>query len=348
MRAVVFKGVGQVAVEDRPVPKIIQPTDAILKVKCSAICGSDLHWYRGHMSLPTGFIPGHEFVGVVNEVGNEVKDIYVGDTVVASFSAQCGNCFYCKKRMTSCCPSNFLFGNSADSRSIDGGQAEYVRVPYADATLVRAPTIIPENMLILMGDIFPTGYFAASRFLKHVPEQERRQTSVAVVCCGPVGICAIATALHWCDTVFAIDMVPERLAEAERLGAKPLLLTADPAATIMAATGNRGVDVALEIVGTPDALYLCLDLVRPFGSISSVGVQTAPLKLDGPSIYGKNITIAWGKCPVRGIFDEALDCLVKVQNKVAFLCSRTMKMEDSVEAYKLFNERKAHKIILTL
>jgi threonine dehydrogenase-like Zn-dependent dehydrogenase len=92
MRAVVFKGVGQIAVEDRPVPKIIQPTDAILKVKCSAICGSDLHWYRGHMSLPTGFIPGHEFVGVVNEVGNDVKDIYVGDTVVVGLPSQ--HCCY--------------------------------------------------------------------------------------------------------------------------------------------------------------------------------------------------------------------------------------------------------------
>jgi threonine dehydrogenase-like Zn-dependent dehydrogenase len=196
-----------------------------------------------------------------------------------------------------------------------------------------------------MADIFPTGYFCASRFL-NTSTEEAKSSVTAVVGCGPVGICAIATALTRCDTVFAIDMVPERLEEAERLGAKPLLLTEDPGAAIKAATNGRGADVVLEVVGTLEAMRLCVDIVRPFGSISSVGVQTETVALEGPVLYGKNVTIAWGRCPVRGIFEEALETLVKVQDKVSFLCDCSMKLEEAVEAYRLFNDRKVHKVLL--
>jgi threonine dehydrogenase-like Zn-dependent dehydrogenase len=237
-------------------------------------------------------------------------------------------------------------GNSIGTTSIDGAQAEYVRVPQANSTLVKAPSKIPKQLLVLMGDIFPTGYFCASRFRNNVPEKDARTTTVAVVGCGPVGICAIASALTWCDTVFAIDMVPERLAEAERVGARPLMLTEDPTSTIKEATGGRGADMALEVVGTPDALQLCLDVVRPFGSISSVGMQIKDITLHGPSLYAKNVTIAWGRCPVRGIFEEALDCLVQVQDKVSFLCDHMMNLEDATDAYEVFDQRKAHKVLL--
>lgn len=239
-----------------------------------------------------------------------------------------------------------LTGNSAGTASIDGGQAEYVRVPHANQTLVKTPSEVRESLLVLMGDIFPTGYFAASRFLKSLTPSEAKETTVAVVGCGPVGICAIATALTWCERVFAIDLVPDRLEEARKLGAIPISLENDPAAKIKEATSGRGADVALEVVGSPESLSLCLDIVRPFGSVSSVGVQTSTLALDGPSVYNKNLTIAWGRCPVRGIFDDALACLAKVQDQVAFLCERTVPLEDAVKAYKLFNDRKVHKLLL--
>ncbi|KAK2670443.1 Polyketide synthase, enoylreductase domain [Fusarium oxysporum f. sp. vasinfectum] len=346
MRAVVFKGVGQVAVEDRPKPEIVHPTDVILKVKVSALCGSDLHWYRGHQTIPTGFIPGHEFIGVVSEKGSQVNTVDIGDVVVATFSTQCGQCFYCLKKQTSRCSNNFLFGNSAGINSIDGGQAEFVRVPQADSTLIKAPPQIPEHLLVLMGDIFPTGYFCATRFLKHMSKEEAKSSVIAVVGCGPVGICAIATALTMSDTVYALDLVPERLAEAEKLGAKPLLITEDPVAAIKKATEGRGVDIALEVVGTVDSLQLCLDMVRPFGEISSVGLQTQTLPLDGPTLYGKNVTIAWGRCPVRGIFEDALSCLADVQDKVSFLCAYTVSLEDAAQAYEVFSQRKVHKVLL--
>ncbi|CAG8894296.1 unnamed protein product [Penicillium egyptiacum] len=346
MRAAVFRGVGKIGLEDRPRPQIQDDGDVILKVTAAALCGSDLHWYRGHQNIPTGFIPGHEFVGSVHEVGRAAKGFKLGDVAVATFSTQCGDCFYCHRRETSRCAKSVLFGNSAGTTSIDGGQAEYVRVPQANSSLIHAPSSIPPNLLVLMADIFPTGYFCASRFLKTLSEEEARSSVTAVVGCGPVGICAIATALTRCDTVFAIDMVPERLAEAERLGAKPLLRNEDPGAAIKAATDGRGADIVLEVVGTLDAMRLCVDIVRPFGSISSVGVQTETVALEGPVLYGKNVTIAWGRCPVRGIFEEALQTLCKVQDKVSFLCDWSMKLEEAEEAYRLFNDRKVHKVLL--
>ncbi|KAM6510333.1 hypothetical protein FALCPG4_017950 [Fusarium falciforme] len=347
MRAVVFKGVGSIQVEDRAIPTIQDPRDAIIKVTVAALCGSDLHWYRGHQKIPVGFIPGHEFAGVLHELGNQVTGFNVGDSVVATFTTQCGECFYCKRRQTSRCVRSFLLGNSAGTTSIDGGQAEYVRVPYASSTLVKRPKEIPEDMLVLMGDIFPTGYFAASRFLKNVPQEEAKSSTTVVVGCGPVGICAIAAASRWCDNIIAIDMVPERLEEARRLGAKPILLSDDPVSKILAATDGRGADVVLEVVGNAAAMKLCVELVRPFGSISSVGVQTEQLAFDGPSLYAKNVTIAWGRCPVRGIFEEALACLSKVHGKLAFLCQCRMKLEEAPEAYEIFSARKVHKVLLS-
>ncbi|OQD81942.1 hypothetical protein PENANT_c024G04261 [Penicillium antarcticum] len=164
----------------------------------------------------------------------------------------------------------------------------YVRVPQPDSLLIHAPPSNPPNLLVLMTDIFATGYFCA----------------------------------------------------------KPLLLNEDPGAAIKAATDRCGADILLEVVGTLDAMRLCVDIVRPFGSISSVGVQTETVALEGPVLYGKNVTIAWGHCPVRGIFEEALATLDKVQDKVSFLCDRSIKLEEAEEACWLFNDRKAHKVLL--
>lgn len=202
-------------------------------------------------------------------------------------------------------------------------------------------------MLVLMGDIFPTGYFAASRFLKNVPQDEAKSSTTVVVGCGPVGICAIAAASKWCDNIIAIDMVPERLEEARRLGAKPILHSDDPAAKVLASTEGRGADFVLEVVGNAAAMELCIQLVRPFGNISSVGVQTEELVFNGPTLYAKNVTIAWGRCPVRGIFEEALARLSEVHEKLAFLCQCRMNLEQAPEAYKLFNDRKVHKVLFS-
>lgn len=237
-------------------------------------------------------------------------------------------------------------GNRSHGIGIDGGQAEYVKVPFADTTLVPSPSSVRSELLVLMSDIFPTGYFCAARFLKDMPKAEAGESTVVVVGCGPVGICTIASALTWCPTVYAIDMIPERLAEAAKIGARPLLLDDDVGAKIKAATNGRGADIVLEVVGNHEAMQLSLAMVRPFGFISCVGVYLGDYIFPGPTLHGKNVTIAWGRCPVRGIFEESLDCLAKVQEKVAFLCGLHMPLEEAAEAYDIFNQRKAHKIIL--
>ncbi|KAK5130971.1 hypothetical protein LTR08_001527 [Meristemomyces frigidus] len=371
MRAVVLKGDYQVAVEDRPYPTIRHPTDAILRVTSTALCGSDLHPYRGHLKCPPGFILGHEFVGEVVERGESVKSFELGDkqkqcgnswpaqrkrvdresdkaAVVVPFFTACGSCFFCVRGQSSRCSKGELFGNSVPSNTIDGGQAEYVRVPLADTTIVLAPSNIPEEMLVLMADIFPTGYFAAARFLKNLSARDKKEFTAVVIGCGPVGCCAITCALTMVDTVYAIDSVPERLEYAKGLGAKVIALDDDPVAKIKAATDGRGADVVIEGVGHADAFMLAFDMVRPWGSISSIGVHTEPLPLNGLLCYGKNITMAFGRCPVRSIFEEALALLVREQSKVAFMCGQTRSLEEAPQAYRDFEARKVHKIVFKM
>ena len=199
-----------------------------------------------------------------------------------------------------------------------------------------------------MADIFPTGYFAAARFLKDLSPADRSSTVAVVIGCGPVGICAIVTALTMCKTVYAIDPVAERVLEAEKLGAIAIPPGADAAEIIKKATDGRGADVAMEVVGRKVALMTALNLVRPWGKVSSVGVHTEVLDIPGASLYGKNITLAFGRCPVRSIFEDALDVLVKEQDKVKFLCGTKMKLEEAPEAFKLFEQQKVHKVLFEL
>ncbi|KAH6699954.1 chaperonin 10-like protein [Leptodontidium sp. MPI-SDFR-AT-0119] len=348
MRAVVMNSNFNVAVEDRPTPKLQHSMDAIIRVTLSGLCGSDLHYYRGHLPYTPGFVMGHEIVGAIAQKGDDVKNFEIGDMVVVPFFTSCQNCFFCLRGQASRCLHGQSIGNSGFAIAIDGGQAEYVRVPLAGTTLMPVPTGIPQTMLALMADIFPTGYFAASRFLKNLPPNDKKSTVAVAVGCGPVGACAITAALTMCDTVYAIDSVPERLVEAEKLGARPILISDDPISKIMAATDGRGADVVMELVGRVDALHLAIDLVRPFGFVSSIGVYTEVFTVPASQLYGKNLTLAFGRCPVRSIFQDALDILIQEQEKLEFLCGQIMDLEQAPEAYNIFEKRKVHKIIFTV
>ena len=212
-------------------------------------------------------------MGEIVELGEGVKNFQKGNKVVVPFYTACGECFFCVRGQASRCSKGELFGNSAPANTIDGGQAEYVRVPLVDSTCVSAPKDIPEEMLVLMADIFPTGYFAASRFLKNIPDRDRKEFTVVCIGCGPVGICAITCALTMVDKVIAIDSVPERLEEAKKLGAQVINLNDDPIPKVKEASGGRGADVVIECVGHSDAWQLAFDMIRPWGQISSIGVQ---------------------------------------------------------------------------
>lgn len=346
MKAVIFNGPYNVSVEQRPIPVIQEPTDAIIKVKYTALCGSELHVFRGHQKSPTGFIMGHEFTGEVVSVGSEVKNFKNGDKIVSPFTSSCMNCFYCNDGATSRCKYSKLFG----TQLLDGAQAEYVRVPSADGTLFLAPEDKDiEKKLVLMADIFPTGYFAATNAFKDLSDAKRESSVNVVIGCGPVGLCAIVAAKSMAKTVYAIDTVPERLEQAKKLGAIPLNLTTDdPINVIKEATEGRGADTIMEIVGLSPALRLAYDLVRPWGRISSVGVHNAEIPFTGNEAYNKNISIQFGRCPVRSIFKESFDLFKQSYKQLDCLSGHIMKLDDAVEAYDLFEKKKVQKVIFEI
>jgi len=345
MKAVVFYGPHDVRVEDRPIPRLQASTDAILKVSLTALCGSELHVFRGHQKTEAGFIMGHEFTGEVVEVGEAVREFTKGDKVVSPFTVSCGKCYYCSNGETSRCDKCLLFGNP----KLDGGQAEYVRVPLADGTLFKAPPEVPEETLVLMADIFPTGFFCARNAFASFLASRHASSTAVLIGCGPVGLCALVAALDYKPKhLFAIDAVPSRLELARSLGAEPLNFKEDYEGTkkrIMEVTQGRGADVVMEVVGLAPALRTAYELVRPFGFISSVGVHNAEIPISGNEAYAKNVRIQFGRCPVRALFPEALDVLKRRSHLFGFMADKIMPLEKAVEGYDLFDQMKVQKVV---
>ncbi|KAK9464132.1 GroES-like protein [Lipomyces oligophaga] len=345
MKAIVITGPRKIHLADLPIPTA-DSKSVVLKTTAAALCGSDMHVYRGTETLNSyDFTMGHEVTGIITEIGSEVKKFKVGDKVVCPFTISCGDCYFCQNGYSSRCVQSTLFG----SPKLQGCQAEYVAIPLADSTLSLAPPGVDDSILPLMADIFPTGYFAAQRFLKNLPSEKLAETTVAVVGCGPVAQCAIISALSFHPkAVFALDSVPERLDQASKLGAIALNYEDERTKeTILNATQGRGVDIALEVVGAPSALQLSYDLVRPFGYISSVGVHNSRIPFSATDAYGKNVTIAFGRCPVRSIFAEALEVLRQNKNKLDGFVDAIMPVEQYQQAYDLFDAHKARKIVFT-
>ncbi|KAI5863193.1 putative alcohol dehydrogenase [Durotheca rogersii] len=348
MNAVVFEGPRKVSLQQRPVPKIQHDGDVIVKVNATALCGSELHVFRGHQPSGTGFVMGHEFTGAVVAAGAAVKTVEIGDKVVSPFTTSCMDCFYCKNGYTSRCVHSLLFG----SEKLDGAQAEYVRVPFADGTVVRAPAEIDDRALVLMADIFPTGYFGARNAFAALGAAQDPTDAVAVVVgCGPVGLCAIVSALEYRPRhLFAVDSVESRLELARGLGAEPLNFAKDRDAVIRRireVTDGRGADVVVEVVGLSPALRTAYDVLRPFGFISSIGVHNAEIPFDGNDGYSKNIRLQMGRCPVRAIFPDALKVLAKNQHRFSFMFEKIMPLSMAVSGYDLFDKMQVQKVIFT-
>lgn len=345
MKAVVFHGPHKVAVEERPVPRIQASTDVIVKVRYTALCGSELHVFRGHQPSKTGFIMGHEFTGTVVEKGNDVKTLAVGDVIVSPFTTSCGTCFYCKQGFSSRCAKSLLFGCPV----LDGGQAEYARVPYADTTAYKAPEGIDEKLLVLMADIYPTGFFAASNGFKEYTKEQAADLTVVVIGCGPVGLLAIVNALEYKPKhLLAVDSVEPRLELAKKLGAEPWNFLKDREGLdkrVKELTDGRGADVVIEVVGLSPALRTAFDLLRPWGTISSVGVHNAEIPWSGSEAYGKNLKLQMGRCPVRSVFPQALEALKRNQHLLGFMADKIMPLSEAVEGYDLFDQMKVQKVI---
>ncbi|MBC7544535.1 MAG: glutathione-dependent formaldehyde dehydrogenase [Candidatus Sericytochromatia bacterium] len=255
MRAIVFHGIGDIRLENVPDPIIEQPTDAIVRLTTSAICGTDLHMVRGTLSgMVPGTILGHEGVGIIEALGDDVRNLQVGDRVVIPSTIACGSCAYCRDGYFSQCDTanpngplagTAFFGGPAQSGPFHGLQAEKARIPFANVGLVKLPAAIPDEQAILLSDILPTAYFGAK-----IAEIKPGNT-VAIFGCGPVGLLAIQCALHFkAGMVIAIDCLPDRLDKARELGAATVNYEAeDPVETIRRLTGGIGVDRAIDAVG---------------------------------------------------------------------------------------------------
>lgn len=262
---------------------------------------------------------GHEFTGVVVETGSAVKTVKEGDLIVTPFTVSCGECFYCTRGFSSRCSKCQLFGCAV----LDGGQAEYARIPLADTTVVKAPEGIDEKKLVLMADIFPTGYFAAANAFKGISEEQIRGSTVVLIGCGPVGLCGLVNALEYQPAhLLAIDGIESRLALAKKLGAEPWNYQTQKEELfkrVKELTDGRGADTIIELVGHSDALMLGFELLRPWGNISSIGVHNGEIPWTGNQAYGKNLRIQMGRCPVRSLFPQALEMLKKNQDKFEYV-----------------------------
>ena len=333
MRAIIFEDVETLSLATVAEPVIVDAGDVIVQVHAAGICGSDLHPYLGReRGLDRGTIMGHELVGRVVEVGSDVHTFRRGDRVVAPFTTSCGACPACGSGLTSRCVRGQLFGWVENGRGLHGAQAELVRVPLADTTLVLVPDVLHDDALALLaGDVLSTALFAAE--LADV----RAGDAVAIVGCGPVGLLAIRAALaRGAREVFALDAVSSRLAIAERFGATTVRIGDSDAMTfVRQRTGGRGVDRVIEAVGSAQATRSAADLLRPGGTLAAVGVHTEPhLALSPGEIYDRNLTYASGRCPARRMLPAALELAQRDARLLGELISHRLPLSEGVEAYR--------------
>ncbi len=343
MKAAVFRGPHNIVIEDKPVPQIQDPRDIIIKVKCTGLCGSELHTYRGNLATGVGHIMGHEFTGTVVAAGDAVETVKVGDEVVSCFTCQCGKCWFCSRGFSSQCKDALVFGTP----KLDGGQAEYARVPLADGTVFKKPAEVDDSVLVLMADIFTTGYFGVSNYTNNASQEEINEAVAVLFGCGPVGLCAIASAKQLgIKTIYAVDSVPSRLEQAKQFGAIPLDFTKDDVEKIVKeGTGGRGADVVFEVVGSEDAIGMAFKVIRACGFISSIGYQHGALPFNGLDCYLKNAKLQFGRCPSWSLFPPALEVFTKVADQFKDFIDYRLPLTDAPKAYDMFDQHKARKIV---
>jgi len=286
MKALVYLGPGRKLLEQRPIPELAASGDAIIRITKTTICGTDLHILKG--DVPTclpGRILGHEGVGVVEKAGAGVTAFRPGDHVLVSCISARAKCEYCRKGMYSHCTSGgWILGNS-----IDGTQAEYVRIPHADTSLYGIPEGVDEEALVMLSDILPTGFECGVLNGKVKPGDV-----VAIVGSGPIGLASLLTAQFYAPSqIIMIDLDDNRLEVAALLGASSTVNGRDGKAAekVLAMTGGRGVDCAIEAVGIPASFELCEEIVAPGGSIANIGVHGAKVDLHLERLWSQNITI---------------------------------------------------------
>jgi alcohol dehydrogenase len=328
-----------------PDPAILEPTDAIVRIDTSTICGSDLHILKGDVpEVKPGTILGHEAVGTVVEVGAAVTTVKAGDRVLCSCITSCGRCRFCKEAHYGLCTGGggWIFGHL-----IDGLQAELARVPFADTSVYKVPKELSDEQVLFLADILPTAYEVGVLNGRVEPGD-----TVAIVGAGPIGLAAIMTAkLHTPGRIVAIDLEDSRLEKAREFGADLTINNSseDPIAKVMGLTGGLGVDVAIEAVGVPDTFELCTALIRPGGRVANVGVHGKCATLHLETLWTRDVTITTGLVDTRTIL-KLLSLIQGGRLDPTVFATHHFALGDTEEAYDVFGDA-AHshalKVVLT-
>lgn len=335
MKAITLTDVESVATIELSDPTIETATEAVVRVELAGLCGSDLHPFFGReKGLDPKTVMGHEMVGEVVETGGDVAHIAVGDHVFVPFSSNCGNCFYCLNSLPSRCEVGQLFGWVESRVGLQGCQSELVRVPFADATLMKVPGAVSGEAALLLGDNFSTGYYCAE-----MAECGPGKVHV-VIGCGTVGqLCCIAAQSMGAETIVAIDPLESRRKQAESTGAKAVT-PENALAEINSLTKGRGADCVMELVGLPDAQKLAMQLVRPGGIMSVIGCHCTPNFQFGPvEAYDKNLTYRTGRCPARHYMDLLTPRVANGEFDLSGFVTHEFGIEESVQAYDVFSKR---------
>jgi threonine dehydrogenase-like Zn-dependent dehydrogenase len=343
MRAVVYRGIERVEVAEVPDPVLMEPSDAIVRVALTAICGSDLHLYHGKAPLEPGDTIGHEAIGLVEAVGSSVKRFAPGDRVVVSFDIACGDCWFCRKGQTPLCEDFGFLGYGVFGGSLGGAQAELLRVPVADVNLLAVPDGLEDDRALFVGDALTTGVYAAG--LAEISDGD----IVAIVGAGPVGFFCAQAALPSAASVLALDLDPSRLSIAERIGAIPVDVSARNAQTAVDEhTQGRGADVVIEAVGTPAAFERSVDVVRRGGTVVVMGVYTSELVQAQIGVWwirALQIRFA-GTTPVHAWWERAMAEVQAGRLDPLPIVSHRLPLDEAAHGYELFDTRRATKVLL--
>jgi alcohol dehydrogenase len=345
VRAVVYHGPGNKSWEETPDPQVRDDTDAIVQVDSVTICGTDLHILKGDVPAVTdGRILGHEAVGTVTEVGAGVKNVRTGDRVLVSCISACGRCRYCRDGMYGQCVNG---GGWILGHLVDGTQAEYVRVPFADNSTYQVPAGVTDEEVLMLADILPTSY-EVGVLNGHVQPGD----TVAVVGAGPIGLAAmLAAKLLSPSHIVAIDLAASRLDAAKQFGADVLVNNGveDAVSRVKELTGGLGADVAIEAVGVPDTFELCTQLVRPGGHVANIGVHGAPATLHLEELWIKNVTITTGLVDTYST-PTLLSLVAANQIDSARFVTHRFALDEFMDAYDVFGragETGALKVVLS-
>lgn len=343
MKALIYHGPGKITWDEKETPKLKAPTDAIVKITRTTICGTDLHILKGDVPEVTdGRTLGHEGVGIIEEVGAGVTNFKKGDHVLISCITSCGKCEYCKKGMYSHCENGgWILGHL-----IDGTQAEYVRIPFADNSLYHIPKGADEEALVMLSDILPTGFECGV-----LNGQIKPGDTVAIVGSGPIGLAALLTAQFYTPAeIIMIDLDDNRLQVAKTFGATQLVNSSheNAAEKVMSLTGGKGVDTAIEAVGIPATFELCEAIIAPGGRIANIGVHGKSVNLHLETLWARNISIT-----TRLVDTVTTPMLLKtVQSKkldAKKLITHRFPLHEAMKAYDTFqhaDREKALKIIM--